>query len=287
MIRPMCPTSPGNAATTAADVDIGVVYTHERPFMPRLLDTLSRSGPGLRQRLILVDNASDDGVAEYLGYFDDTLVVRNPSRLNYAANLNRVLAASGSPFVLLLNTDMYFDPAERCIAKMVRFMRARPDCGLAGCRLHHAAGPHAPSARRMQTPLVILARRCAVGRWMPRTLAWYFYREYPIDQSWECDWLSGCFLMIRREAFEEVGFFDTGFGKYFEDVDYCLRMARSGWRVMYNGGTYCYHLEQRSSRRLWSLDAWRHARAYLRWLLKWGPSPRIEARPLDQRRRAA
>ena len=44
------------------DLDIGVIYTHERELMPRLLATMAASGDGLRMRLILVDNASADGV---------------------------------------------------------------------------------------------------------------------------------------------------------------------------------------------------------------------------------
>jgi GT2 family glycosyltransferase len=80
--------------------------------------------------------------------------------------------------------------------------------------------------------------------------------------------------MMRREALRDVGLFDERFVKYFEDVDICLRMNRAGWRVMYHGDTYCYHLEQRGSTRLVSADAWRHLRAYAHWLCKWGTWPR-------------
>ncbi len=264
------------ASEPAADLDIGVIYTWERGLMERLLETLRVSGGNLRMRLILVDNASEDGVAQWAECFPDTRVVRNRRRLLYAANLNRILAVSRSPLVVLLNTDMYFDPPEQCLAKMVRFMQARPDCGIAGCQILHADGSHAPSARRFQTPAVILARRLGLGRLLRRSLEAYFYHEHVADECWECDWLSGCFLMLRRQAVEEVGGFDAGYGKYFEDVDMCLRMARAGWRVMYNGGTYCYHLEQRASRRLLSIDALRHGRAYLRWLLKWGFAARVD-----------
>ncbi len=76
--------------------------------------------------------------------------------------------------------------------------------------------------------------------------------------------------MIRRTAFEDVGFFDESFRKYFEDVDMCYRMARSGWQVMYHGATACCHLERRASRRLPSRDAWEHLRSYVRWHWKWG-----------------
>jgi len=273
---------------TPADVDVGVIYTHERLLLPPLLRTLRQSGDGLAMRLILVDNAAEDDVEPWRELFPESTILHNSRRLGYAANLNRILEASRNPYILLLNTDMYFDPHEQCVAKMVDFMHSRPDCGIAGCRLYHADGRHAPSARRFQNLAILLARRFGLGKPLRRTLDDYFYREHAAEESWQCDWLSGCFLMIRRAAFQQVGFFDTGFVKYFEDVDMCLRMARAGWRVMYHGGTYCYHLEQRASKHLFSVDAWRHARSYLRWLRKWGFAPQhgIPASP-PQRRKAA
>jgi N-acetylglucosaminyl-diphospho-decaprenol L-rhamnosyltransferase len=269
-----------------ADVDIGVVYTHERQFMPRLVSSLAVSGEGLHLRLILVDNASSDGAEQWRRHFPDTAVVRNPRRLHYAANLNRVLTVATSPYVLLLNTDMYFDPEEQCVAKMVRFMDSHPDCGIAGCRLHRGDGSHAPSARRFQTLPVIVARRLGPRRLFRRTLDRYFCAEHGAGESWACDWISGCFLMIRRRALEEVGFLDAKFIKYFEDVDICLRMGLAGWRVMYHGATFCYHLEQRASARIFSVDACLHLRSYLRWIRKWGFAPHNLAAPPAARRRA-
>jgi N-acetylglucosaminyl-diphospho-decaprenol L-rhamnosyltransferase len=255
------------------DLDVGLIYTHERAWIGRLLETLAASAGGLRMRLLLVDNDSEDGVEPWRRIVPKTLVLRNAERLHYAANLNRILAASTARYVLLLNTDMYFDPAQQCPARMVEFMDAHMDCGIAGCRILHADGRDALSARRFQTASVVLARRLGLGRFMPRTLDRYFCREYGPEESFECDWLSGCFLMVRRAAFEQVGLFDESFSKYFEDVDICLRMARCGWRVMYHGATSCHHLEGRASRRLFSADAWRHLRSYLYWLRKWGYKP--------------
>jgi GT2 family glycosyltransferase len=252
------------------DLDVGVIYTHERRWMEPLLGTIARSADGLRLRLLLVDNDSADGVEPWRNLVPATQVLTNSERLHYAANLNRILAASRAPYVLLLNTDMYFDPQQQCLARMVEFMDGHPDCGIAGCRILHVDGHEASAARRFQTPSIIMARRLGLGRLMRRTLRNYFYEEHAPQETFECDWLSGCFLLLRRAAFEEVGLFDESFGKYFEDVDICLRMARCGWRVMYHGGTFCYHLEQRGSNRLLSADAWRHFRAYLHWLRKWG-----------------
>lgn len=262
------------------DLDIGVIYTHERELMPRLLGTMSASGRGLRMRLILVDNASTDGVGPWRAHFPETRILSSARRLSYAANLNRILDAADARYVLLMNTDMYFDPSVQCLRRMVAFMDSQPQCGVAGCRLYRADGSEARAARRFQTLPLVMARRCGLGRLLRRTIERHFYAEHAADETWPCDWLSGCFLMVRREAMAEVGPFDEGYGKYFEDVDFCLRMARADWQVMYHGATSCYHLEQRASKNLWSADAWVHLRAYVRWLRKWGihPSPAAVAR---------
>ena len=255
------------------DLDIGVIYTHERELMPRLLDTMAASGDGLRMRLILVDNVSDDGAERWRRHFPEMQVIGNSRRLGYAANLNRIVAASTAKYVLLLNTDMYFDPSQQSLARMAAFMDAQPRCGLAGCRLFHADGSDAFAARRFQTLPLVLARRCGLGRLLRRTVERHFYAEHRPDETWACDWLSGCFLMVRREAFNQAGPFDEGYGKYFEDVDMALRMTRAGWQVMYHGSASCYHLEQRASGRLFSADAWLHLRAYVRWLRRGGLRP--------------
>jgi hypothetical protein len=255
------------------DVDVGFIYTHERQYMTPLVSSLAQSARGVSMRMILVDNATGDGVDEWRHATPGTVVVRNNRRLGYAANLNRILEASTARYALLLNTDMYFEPAEQCVAKMVRFMDAHPDCGVSGCRLYHPDGSFGFPARRFQTPATIAAGRLGLSRLFGMTVYSYLHRDRARDSVFDCDWLSGCFLMVRRQAIEEVGTLDLRFRKYFEDVDFCLRMARAGWRVMMNGQTWCYHLEQRASKNLLSKDALIHLQSYLQWLVKWGLHP--------------
>ncbi len=269
------------------DVDVGFIYTHERHLMEPLVSSLAPSGRGVSMRMILVDNASADGIEPWRHALADTRIVRNEMRLGYAANLNRILEASTARYALLMNTDMYFDPHEQCVAKMVRFMDAHPDCGVSGCRLYRPDGTYGFPARRFQRLSTIAARRLGLSRVLGKTVESYLHRDQPQDAVFDCDWLSGCFLMVRRQAVSDVGHFDTGFRKYFEDVDYCLRMARAGWRVMMNGQTYCYHLEQRASRNIFSKDAAIHVASYLRWLAKWGFNPERHIPRQVPRRRAA
>ncbi len=250
------------------DLDIGVIYTYERDYMTPLIDSLIRSGDALRMRLILVDNASDEGVEKWAAKYDQVHVLQNSTRLGYAANLNRILKASTGRYVLLLNTDMFFDPEEQCLAKMVEFLNRDCQTGIAGCRLYHPDGTYGFPARSFPRLSTIVARRFSKLFRAPRTIGKYLYEENSREATFACDWLSGCFLMVRRSCFLQVGTFDEGFRKYFEDVDYCGRVASAGWNVKFFGGTYCYHWEQRDSARLFSRDSWVHISSYARWLVK-------------------
>ncbi len=270
-VLPMPDSADGSAPTY--DLDIGAIYTYEQNFMPPLLSTLAASGDGVRMRLLLVDNVSDDGAEQWRPLFPQVDIIRNQRRLGYAPNLNRILEASTAPYVLLLNTDMEFDPAEQCAARMVRFMDQNPDCGLSVCRIYHPDGHYAWPARRFQSLKTLASRRLGLSRLFGDEVDRYLYKHRDIYSEFDCDWVSGCFMMVRRRAYEQVGGFDCGFRKYFEDVDMCLRMSLAGWRVMFNGATSCIHCEQRASKRLLSRDGYLHARSYLRWLRKWGPAP--------------
>jgi N-acetylglucosaminyl-diphospho-decaprenol L-rhamnosyltransferase len=257
------------AAGPCADLDVGLIYTRERAYLDTLVPQLSSSADGRSLRLLLIDNASADGVTPWRNVFDRCLVVRNRQRLGYAANLNLILSASTAPYVLLLNSDMEFDPAEQCLAKMLQFMEQHPRCGLSTCAVYHRNGAYAYPARRWQTPRVVLTRRCGFARHFSYVEDAYLYRERSPLETFPCDWVSGCFMLVRQTAIAEIGPFDTRFGKYFEDVDMCRRMHRAGWEVMHHGATRCVHFEQRASRRLLSRDAARHALAYAKWLWKW------------------
>lgn len=279
---------PSSADTSEVDLELGVIYTHEDHFMPRLLESLAASGDGLSMRLLLVDNVSDNGAERWKPLFPDTQIIVNEQRLGYGPNLNRILEASTARYILLLNTDMYFDPDEQCLAKMVAFMDAHRDCGVSGCRLYHEDGSYGFPARRFLTLSMIAARRFGTFAGVFRHHAdRLLYKDHVPEDVFECDWLSGCFLMVRREAYEDVGGFDERFAKYFEDVDFCARMASAGWSVWFNGGTSGYHLEQRASKRLFSRDAWLHLRSYFVWLRKWGFDPAGQIAAASSSRRAA
>jgi len=66
--------------------------------------------------------------------------------------------------------------------------------------------------------------------------------DWAIDTPQSVDWVSGACLLVRRQAWEEVGGFDEAFFMYFEDVDLCLRIRHAGWQIMYNQRVGITHL---------------------------------------------
>ncbi len=251
-------------------LEVGVIYSGERHYMSPLIDSLEQSDGLDGIGLILVDNLSEDGTSAWEDRFPSTQVIRNRRQLGYAENLNRILERSSAEYILLMNTDMYFDSGSNCISKMTAFMDAHPACGLAGCRIYHPDGSYAHPARRFQTLKTIAARRLGMHNVFSHAISDYFCLEQDHQGPVECDWVSGCFMLLRRAAFEQIGYFDTRFAKYFEDVDMCRRISAGGWRVMINGAAHCYHHEQRGSKSLLSRDAFLHLQSYMRWLAKWG-----------------
>src|SRR5690349_16258894 len=83
-----------------ADLDVGVIYSGERHFFVPLLQTMSRVTCGVSTRLIAIDNASCDGIAESLTWPLPTTVLYNAAPASYAANLNRILRVSTARYVL-------------------------------------------------------------------------------------------------------------------------------------------------------------------------------------------
>ncbi len=266
---------------SSPNVEVGIVYTGERHYMSPLIQSLVESDGRDEIGVVLVDNQADDGTTEWENEFAATKVIHNTQRLGYAENLNRILDASTADYILLMNTDMYFEPGSQCVSKMVSFMDNHPECGLAGCRIYHPDGTYAHPARRYQTLKTIAARRLGMENLFGDAIGDYLCMEQDHRGIVQCDWISGCFMLIRRAAFEQVGHFDSRFAKYFEDVDMCRRISQAGWQIMINGAAHCYHHEQRASKSLLSRDAFLHMQSYLRWLAKWGfdagESPRRRA----------
>jgi N-acetylglucosaminyl-diphospho-decaprenol L-rhamnosyltransferase len=254
-------------------------------------------------RLVVIDNASGDDTAAIVRNIagDDarlTLIV-NPENRGFGAACNQAARLDGSAYLLFLNPDAFAEPG--AIAKLARHLDSAPDVGLLGCRVVDASGaPCGPQLRREPTwrrSLMSSTRLSRLERWSPMfegveaplPSATHAQESAPAQPGRRspasaghgaadvaraesliaADAVNGAAMMVRREAFEQVGGFDERFVLHAEDLDLCRRIRDAGWRVAVAADVVVQHIGGVSSRRrpLWvewqkTRSLWRYFRTH-------------------------
>ena len=224
-----------------------IVSYNTRALLDPCLEALARAcEPVGACATILVDNASRDGSAEHVeASHPQVRLIRSGANLGFGRANNLALPLFESPYMLLLNTDAFV--RDDSIAEAMRYMAATPDCGLVGVRLTGRDGDVQPSCRYFPTPLNVFLGRTGLARWFPGVRMIDGPDLAPADTR-ECDWVPGCFLLIRKEVIDEVGLFDPRYFLYYEEVDLCLAARRAGWKTVYLPTTTVVHIGGESAK---------------------------------------
>jgi GT2 family glycosyltransferase len=207
-----------------------------------------RQNPGVRLQIIVVDNASaDDTVAHLRRDFPEVELIANAENRGFAAASNQALAAAEGRYLLLLNPDTVVPP--HGLEELVAFADQRPEAGVVGPQLRYPDGRLQYSARHFPTVTAALFRNTPLSRLFPRARAVqaYLMADWEHNEVREVDWVSGAAMLIRREAYEQIGPLDERFYWGSEDVDYCWRAHQAGWKVLYTPTPRIVHAVGRSS----------------------------------------
>jgi hypothetical protein len=152
--------------------------------------------------------------------------------------VRHVLAGADKPqYVLLLNSDTVVHPGT--LAHCFRVMEAEPDIGLISCQVLNSDGTLQNVTRQFPTPLTQVISAFGLPWLLPRWFGWANVSETSdelLRQKRDCDWIGGAFMFIRREALDHVGGLDESFFFYGEDIEFCHRFHKAGYRVHYDPG---------------------------------------------------
>ncbi len=197
--------------------------------------------------IIVVDNASQDHTCEAVRHACPAArLIANTTNRGFAAAVNQGVRASCNDLILLLNPDTRLTArlGERnpMIAAAVQ-----SDCGVVGGRLESADGgvQQGFAVRGFPTPWTLAFEVLLLNRLWPGNPVNRRYRlaGFDWDRAQACDQPAGAFVMFRREVFEKVGGFDERFFPlWFEDVDFCLRVRRAGFRNYYEPAAKAAHI---------------------------------------------
>jgi len=215
------------------DLSIIIVNWNTRDLLFGCLESLFRTPPAREFEVIVIDNASTDGSALLVRRkFPQVKLFLNQSNKGFASASNQGLRKMRGKLALLLNPDTKI--LEISIDKMIEFMEAREDVGISGCKIINPDGSLEVSA----FPDPTLVHEIISGFRSIPFLRKYIerYRIRYLSQSngaMKVGWVTGACLMIRKETIEEIGYLDEKIFLYGEDVDWCLRARKKGWKVIY------------------------------------------------------
>ena len=236
-------------------VDVVVVTYRCAQLVRECLDSLSRVKTPTLQ-VCVVDNASGDGTAETVAVeFPSAKLVRNERNRGFAVATNQGIRAGSAPLVLVLNPDARVE--ESTLYSLLEVLEEHPRIGAIGPRLIRPDGSLDHAARRaFPTVRGALAYFTRFDR-VVRGAAQYTAPE--VEQG-PVDAINGAFMLIRREALDEIGLFDEGYWMYMEDLDLCYRLKQAGWQVWYEPRASAWHLKGGSAGEVRSvrLNAWFH-----------------------------
>jgi GT2 family glycosyltransferase len=190
--------------------------------------------------IIVVDNASTDGSVPLLReMFPDITVIQNKKNLGYAEGFNtgiRHAFEKGADYFLILNNDTAID--KDALKELIKVAENDPMVGLVSGKVYFYDRPDVlQTVGKQEHPITIVGRH--IGMYEADT------GQY--DDIKERSFVDDVFLLVRRDVFQKVGGYDSNFFLYYEETDWCARVRREGFKIIYTPAAKIWHKEHSST----------------------------------------
>lgn len=218
------------------DLSIVIVSHNTAAFLEACLDSIERTKPeGLTLEVIVVDNASSDETADVVrSKHPGVTLIAIAENTGFSRANNRGVAAASGRYLLFLNPDT--EMRDGTLARMLTFVEETPQAGAATCFVALPSGALDDAAHRgFPTPWNSLCHFSGLARLFPhsRHFSGYSLGWMDLHTTHEIEALAGAFMLVRREAGQQVGWWDEEYFFYGEDLDFCYRLRLGDWRVYY------------------------------------------------------
>jgi GT2 family glycosyltransferase len=233
-----------------------VVY---RPNMEHLQQTLtSLSNSPVNLKVLLADNSPVAIEHSCLHCSKPLQYTFTGQNLGYgrAHNLTLLKSKDVSPYILILNPDVFFDTP--LLPALLEQMRADTSIGLCIPKICHPQGHMQIINRRIPRPvdyiISFLSGKLNTDFFKTKNYQLYQLKDINSDKPFICPTISGCFMMLKNDAFKKMGGFDERFFLYMEDTDLSRRIAENYKTVVFSNLTAYHH---------WSRGAYRSTKLFV------------------------
>ena len=230
------------------DLEVVIVSHGAGDLLRRCLDSLRRNPYSGATTITVVDSGSPDDTPDMVEQnFPEVKLIRKEN-VGFSVANNIAIREGKSPLILLLNPDT--EVRKGAIDASVERIESDPTIGMVGIKLVRPDGSLDHACKRsFPTPLSALAHFTGIGRKAdaPSALSQYRATELGDDEPGEVDAVNGAYMLVRRQAVEQVGLLDEGYWLYMEDLDWCKRFWDRGWKVFYEPKGVSLHVKGGSS----------------------------------------
>ena len=236
----------GNRIRSSCDVVVSIINYRTGPLTISAARSVLESCGDLDAHVVIVDNRSDDGSAEEIAAWIDSLpapapvtLVRSETNSGFSGGHNKGMAVRPAVAYLLLNSDALLRPG--ALQSLCAALDANPQIGVVAPRLEYDDGAPQISAFRFPSPLSELIRGAQTGPITTLLKRWDMPLGVEPDPA-AIGWVSFACVLLRGEMTATLGPMDEGFFLYSEDVEYCWRAQQAGWRVVYEPKARAVHV---------------------------------------------
>lgn len=232
------------------EISIVIISWKMRDLLERCLKTIYKYTTDVTFEVIVIDNNSQDGTSEMIEkHFPQVRLIKNPENRGVAPARNQGIRETRGKYILILDADI--ELVDNSIKHLFDFMENNPDAGIVGCKLVDKDFNLQSSCKRFPTILAFLFRRL---EWFEvvknsKTLKYHTMQDWDHNETREVDYLIGACQFFRREVVDKIGMYDDKIFYGPEDIDFCLRIWKAGWKVYYYPFTQIIHHEQRITKK--------------------------------------
>lgn len=220
---------------TDVNLSVCIVTYKARDLLKECLYSLYKNTHEVDIEVVVVDNGSQDGLAEMLDQeFPTVHFIQNEVNAGFTRPMNQALRAGNGRYLLLLNPDTVILPD--ALDRLVNFLGSHPDVGICGPKvLNRDRTLQKPCRRGESRPWAVFTYFTGLAALFPKSKLFgeYLMSYMDEDETHPVAGVSGSCMLVRREVFDQIGYLDERFFAYQEDADLCFRARQAGWKINY------------------------------------------------------
>ena len=250
-----------------ADFSLIIITWNAKHFLEKCLDSIYNKNKGFEFELVMVDNNSTDGTREFVeNKYPETVYIYNDSNKGVAPARNQGLSIAKGKYKLILDVDTEL-LTENAFAKLVDFMESNKEVGIIGAKLMFSNDELQHTCLKFPSVGVKVFTRLGVfgGSKMLRE---YYMFDFDHNSIKEVDYVIGAFQLLRSQMLEKIGLYDDKIFYGPEDIDYCLRARRAGYKTVYFPEVKLYHFYQRITKKFFTKITILHIKGLIHFILK-------------------